>query len=112
MIALVVTFGTCFAHGAFAQAGSSGVPANAKEIQSANATPRFRTINKLSAATTAALQNDGDSNGNGGGNNWGMRTIPHWHGAFGYKGNLYPYIMAGRNPKGGGTTTIGTQVSP
>lgn len=111
-LSLIVFIVFAGALGASAQSGPSGAPANAKAIQPANATPKFRTVNRLSAATKAALQTDGDANGNGGGNNPGLATIPHWHGSFTYQGNVYPYIMAGRNPTGGGATKIGTQVIP
>jgi hypothetical protein len=96
----------------FAQTGSSGAPANAKPIQSTNVQPRFKSINKLSASTQAALQADGDSNGNAGGNSGKIRSIPHWHGSFTYQNTVFPYIMAGQNPRLGGTTAIGTQLIP
>ena len=112
LCAVFALFMACSAQTAFSQTGSSGTPANARAIQPTNAKPKFKTINKLSAATQAALKNDGDSNGNGGGNNGSMHTIPHWHGAFTYQGTSYPYIMAGRNPAKGGTAVIGTQIIP
>lgn len=102
----------CAAPAAFGQAGGTGVPANAKPIESASVQPKFKTINKLAAATQTALQNDGDSNGNAGGSGGPMPTIPHWHGSFTYQGVQYPYIMAGHNPRRGGTTWVGTQVIP
>lgn len=108
-IALCLAFA---AQGVSAQTSTSAAPANAQAVQPANVKTKFKTINKLSAATQRALQNDGDSNGNGGGNNGRMSTIPHWHGAFTYHGVTYPYIMAGRSPRTGGTTVVGTQVIP
>jgi hypothetical protein len=45
-------------------------------------------------------------------NNGRISTIPHWHGAFTYQGVTHPYIMAGRNPRNGGTAVVGTQVIP
>ena len=64
-LSLIVFIVFAGALGASAQSGPSGAPANAKAIQPANATPKFRTVNRLSAATKAALQTDGDANGNG-----------------------------------------------
>ena len=111
LVSLATICAMSWCPGVFAQS-SSGPPANAQAIQPGSAAGKFRTINKLSAATTAALQNDGDGNGNGGGPNTPTRTIRHWHGSFTYQGTKYPYIMAGRNPRMGGTTQIGTQVIP
>lgn len=68
------------AQGVSAQTNTSGAPANAQAVQPANIKTKFKTTNKLSAATQNALRNDGDSNGNGGGHHGQMSTIPHWHG--------------------------------
>ncbi|HVB36388.1 MAG TPA: hypothetical protein VND42_04030 [Candidatus Acidoferrales bacterium] len=112
LCAVAVLFAACSAQGVFAQTGSAGAPINAQAMQSTSVKMKFKTMNKLSAATNAMLQTDGDSNGNGGGNNAGTKTIPHWHGAFIYQGIVYPYIMAGHNPRRGDATSIGTQVIP
>src|SRR5271165_3895037 len=104
-----VLLAACSAQVVYAQ---SAAPANAQPLVPGSVKTKFKTINKLSAATQAALQNDGDGNGNAGGSNGGMRTIAHWHGSFTYQNTVYPYIMAGHNPRQGGTTVIGTQVIP
>ena len=65
---------------------------------------RHKKVGRISAATRGALA-DSSENGNG-----RIRTIPNWKGSFTSAGVVYPFIMAGRDPRRGDETTIGSSL--
>jgi hypothetical protein len=67
-------------------------------LASQGATPRFSQTNQLSDEGKSAVMQDR------------IVSVPHWSGSFTFKGTVFPYIMAGGNPRNGDTTQIGTDL--
>src|SRR5690242_14882399 len=61
---------------------------------------RHQKVGRISTATRGALS-DSREDGNG-----RIRTISNWKGSFTSAGVVYPYIMAGKNPRRGDETEI------